>query len=259
MKAAAPAPIGFAALREANGEALRHALAGDPVQAARWLLAAARYGLVEAQVVWGQCLLDGRGVARDAQAAFGWFDTAATAGHVPAINMVGRCCERGWGTEVDLSRAVACYRRAADAGYDWGEYNLANMMLRGRGMARDRAGARALFARAAGQGHAKAMNLLGRFWEEGWVGPADPKVAAAWYFRSAQGGDFRGQYNLASLLALHGRVAEAVLWLRRAQQTATPEFLALMAVRLAGSDHPALRQIAKQCVTHGSATAPPQG
>ena len=99
-----------------------------PSEAARLLKAAALYGLVEAQTLFGQMLLDGHGVARDQAAAANWFAIAAGAGHPPACNMLGRCSERGWGLPVDLPRAAACYRQAAEAGLDWGQYNLASLL-----------------------------------------------------------------------------------------------------------------------------------
>src|SRR6185369_16357394 len=101
-------------------------------------------------------------------------------------------------------------------GLDWGQYNLANLLLRGEGMRRDPTQAFDWYLRAAHQGHAKSMNLVGRFLEEGWEVPADPQAALEWYRRSAAGGDFRGQYNLATLLLRQNRIPEAVQWLRKA-------------------------------------------
>jgi TPR repeat protein len=237
------AAIPFSELRALSSDELAEKLAGPAQQVALWLQAAARYGLVEAQTALGQILLDGRGIAQDRTAAAGWFAIAAGAGYTPAINMLGRCCELGWGMKIDLPRAAACYRRAADAGLDWGQYNLANMLLRGRGVPRDRRQALALYRAGAEQGHAKSINMVGRFFEEGWEMPADPTAAGAWYRRAAHGGDFRAQYNLASVLAANGDVAEAEAWLHRAMDGATPEFLALMGRRLAGSVEPGLRRL----------------
>jgi uncharacterized protein len=235
--------IDLAALCNLSAEELAARLAGPPKDVAQWLHAAAKYGLVEAQTALAQVLLDGRGVARDSVAAAGWFAIAAAAGHVPAINMLGRCCELGWGVDTDLPRAADCYRRAAAAGLDWGQYNYANLLLRGRGVTRNRAQALLLYRRAAAQGHAKSMNMLGRFLEEGWELPADPVAALAWYQRAAEGGDFRAQYNLASVLALNGRIADAEAWLHQAMEGATSGFLALMGRRLAGSAEPRLRHL----------------
>jgi uncharacterized protein len=235
--------ISFSRLQNVTIGQLREVLEGDPKQAARWLESAAKYGLVEAQTAFAQILLDGRGVPRDARAAANWFAIAAGAGYIPAINMLGRCCEHGWGLEIDLPRAADCYRRAAESGLDWGEYNYANLLLRGRGVIKDRPAAFAFYRRAAARGHAKSINMVGRFIEEGWETPADFGAAADCYRRAAEAGDFRGQYNLASVLARGGDISRAKTWLHRAMETATTEFLLVMAARLAKSPEPALRRI----------------
>jgi TPR repeat protein len=249
------ATIGVAMLRGISSEQLAEKLAGPPMEVARWLAAAAKYGLVEAQTALGQILLDGRGISQDRSAAAKWFRIAAEAGYPPAINMFGRCCELGWGVPVDLRRAAGHYGRAAEAGLDWGQYNFANMLLRGRGIARDRKKALALYRRAADQGHCKSINMVGRFIEEGWEAPANPVLAAKWYRRAAEAGDFRGQYNLASVLALGGDIAQAEAWLRRAMESATSDFLALMSSRLASSAEPSLRRMGIVAATRAAQRA----
>src|SRR4051812_4362873 len=108
-------PIRFDELRSLDTAAWQSALAGEPENAARWLDAAARYGLVEAQTLFGQILLDGRGLPKDPPRAFRWFSIAAEAGHAPAMNMAGRCLEHGWGVIRDWAAATGWYRRAAEA------------------------------------------------------------------------------------------------------------------------------------------------
>jgi TPR repeat protein len=60
------------------------------------------------------------------------------------------------------------------------------------------------------------MNLLARCYEEGWGVARDPRQAAAWYRRSAEGGYFRGQFNFATLLAAAGAIEAAKAWFERA-------------------------------------------
>lgn len=72
---------------------------------------------------------------------------------------------------------------------------------------------------------------------------ADAGAAAGWYRRAAQGGDFRGQYNLASVLASGGDLDGAEAWLYRAIEGATVDFLRLMAGRLANSAELRLRRV----------------
>ncbi|GBR48619.1 hypothetical protein AA106556_1841 [Neokomagataea tanensis NBRC 106556] len=48
-------------------------------------------------------------------------------------------------------------------------------------------------------------------------------AAAAWYLRSAEQGDYRGQHNYAVLLAERGALEEAFQWWGRALSEATPD------------------------------------
>lgn len=236
--------VSLKALAAASREDLAGILAGAPERAAAWVAAAAQNGIVEAQAVYGQYLLDGHGVARDAAAALEWFKHAARADHPMAMNMVGRCYEFGWGTAASAAVAVYWYREAARAGLDWGMYNYATMLALGNGVDEDRAAALAWFEKAAALGHAKSINLIGGFHEDGWVVAADRDAAFDCYRRAAAAGDFRGQFNYARLLAERGRVAEALEWLARVPRTATPSFVAKMRAYLAASPIDAFRALA---------------
>lgn len=223
-------------------DAERHALLAGP-DSAKWIESLARYGFPEAQILLGQMLLDR--IPKPAPGtAYGWIAAAAAANHLPAINLMGRCLEYGWDTEADPAAAIACYRRAA--GYHWADFNLGCALLYGIGTPRDRPAAFACFTNAAAQGLAKAQNMLGRFHEQGWDRPASRQAAATHYRQAAEGGDFRGQFNLASLLHRQGRTPEALTWLRRALTTGSPDFLAETRDLLAGNDDPALRIIAAE-------------
>jgi TPR repeat protein len=238
-----PGRIPFAELRALTPEKLAEALTGAPGETIRWVAAAARYSLVEGQLLLGQCLLDGRGLPGDPRAALRWFEAAAGAGNLKAMNMVGRCHEMGWGTPMDPHLAADWYRRAAEGGLDWSQYNLGNLLLRGCGVLRDRAQALSWYLRAARQGHAKSMNLVGRFCEEGWEMPPDLAAAHRWYRCAAERGDFRAQFNLGTLLAKQDRFVEATEWLRAAVLGATPDVVRLAAGTLLQSSEPAMRDV----------------
>ncbi|MCO5397009.1 tetratricopeptide repeat protein [Ralstonia soli] len=225
-------------------DAIHAVLTGPADRAARWLAAAARRGHTEAQAIFGQWLLDGRGVDRNAAEALFWFKTAALSGHAMAANMLGRCYEHGWGAPACDKTATHWYARAADAGLDWGQYNYATSLQLGRGIPADRARAFALFQAAARQGHAKSINVLGGFYEDGWEVETDIAIALHCYLRAAEGGDFRGQFNAARLFALADRTDEARTWMRAVPHTATPAFLAKAHDFLAGHPDVRLRALA---------------
>lgn len=192
--------------------------------------------MAEAQAVHAQMLLD----AGDPRAGFAWFNKAAAQGHLMALNMVGRCYDLGWGIPVNKPRAAECFRIAAERGLDWGMYNYATALALGDGVAEDKPAALAWFERAAAMGNAKAVNYIGSFHEDGWVVPRDMTKAADCYAKAAEGGDFRGQFNHARMLAERGALADARGWLTRCSETATTAFLEKARLWLRGSRWPEL-------------------
>jgi TPR repeat protein len=211
-------------------------LSGSPEARAALIREGAEAGVAEAQAVYGQMLLD----AGDARAGFAWFNKAAAQGHLMALNMVGRCYDLGWGTPVDKARAAECFRIAAERGLDWGMYNYATALTLGEGVAEDRPAALAWFEKAAAMGNAKALNYVGSFHEDGWVVPRDMTKAAEYYARAAEGGDFRGQFNHARMLAERGELEAARGWLTRCGETATAAFVTKARAWLRGSPWPEL-------------------
>ncbi len=208
---------------------------------AAWIRAAAELGLIEAQTIYGQMLLDGAGVECDQEQGLAWFKRAAHADHPMAINMVGRCYENGWGVPRDDTVAAYWFRLAADRGLDWGMYNYAHMLRSGRGgVAQDSAAALALYRKAAEAGHVKSIGVVGRYYEAGEVVEQDMEKAFDCYQRCAEGGDFRGMFHLGRLLLLRGQKQDAVQWLVRVPETATPAFLQEANGMLQANGFPAL-------------------
>ncbi|MEB6662900.1 tetratricopeptide repeat protein [Achromobacter ruhlandii] len=215
--------------------------AGPAPQYAAWIRAAAEMGLIEAQTIFGQMLLDGVGVRQDQAEGLAWFKRAANADHLMAINMIGRCYENGWGVPADDTVAAYWFRLAADRGLDWGMYNYAHMLKSGRGgVTQNRAAALALYQQAAQGGHVKSIGVVGRFYETGDVVEQDLERAFDCYRRCAEGGDFRGMFHLGRMLLLRGRKEEAVQWLVRVPETSTPAFLREADAMLRDCGFPAL-------------------
>ncbi|AKV06615.1 tetratricopeptide repeat protein [Pseudomonas fluorescens] len=227
-----------------DGDQLKAMLNESPARAAQAILIAAREGVLDAQALLGQILLDGQGIEQDQPLAVRWFGIAAQRGHLMARNMLGRCHEHGWGCVADATVAAQHYRVGAEAGLDWAMYNYANLLATGRGVIEDQLQALALYRRAAELGHAKSMNLLGRYLEEGRVCPADPVGAVDWYRRSATGGDFRGQFSYAAVLADEGKINEALEWLRKALAGGNLNFLRVASQTLLSAVNPHIREMA---------------
>ena len=221
-------------------------LASEPRQAARWLLAAGRLGHSDAQAVLGQWLLDGRGLERNPAEALAWFIKAARLGHAMGMNMAGRCCEMGWGTTENAETAAHWYRQAAHKKLPAALYNLANLHAAGKGVAQDHVAALAGYREAADLGYAKAMTKIGRYYEDGLVVEQDADAAFFCYREGAEGGDFRGQFCYAGMLAARGDTVQALEWLRKVPETATPAYLALVGQSLRDSPHSEFRAVGAQ-------------
>jgi hypothetical protein len=217
------------------------------------IIAFADDGEAEAQALYGQMLLDGVHVARDARAGFGWFVKAAAQGHKMALNMVGRCYDLGWGVRIDKTRAAECFRIAAEQGLDWAMYNYATLLALGQGVAEDKATALGWFEKAARMGNAKAVNFVGSFHEDGWVVARDVAKAAKLYARAAAGGDFRGMFNHARMLGAKGRTEEALRWIERSGASATAAFVTKAAAFLDASSVPAFRARGRAAIERGAA------
>jgi TPR repeat protein len=234
-------------------DSLQAKLAVSPQEAARWVEAAALNGSKPAILNWGQMLLDGHGVARDPEAAFRWFRIAAQAGDVDGVNMVGRCHEHGWGVPQDVEEAGRCYNFAAGLGHHWAMFNLAMLVLEGKGIASDPQRALSLFVRSARMGNAKAMNMLGRYCEEGWHGRVKLHQAVRWYARAAVRGCFRGQFHLARFYAARGDFAEAAGWLQHSFAIAPADFRGEAAELFDRHADPAVRSLAQLARRSGRA------
>ncbi len=216
----------------------------SPGKAAQALLAAAAQNVVEAQLLLGQILLDGRGIEQDPALARTWFGIAARQGSAMGHNMLGRCLEHGRGGQADLAAAAGHYRAAAAAGLDWGQYNLANLLATGRGVGQDHAAALHLYQQAAHAGHAKSMNLLGRYLEQGLACAADRHAAMHWYRLSAEAGDFRGQFSHAAILAEQGHMEQSLVWLQKALEQGNGNFLRAAVASLEQAEQPQIQAMA---------------
>lgn len=227
-------------------------LAGEPAGAANALGKAARGGDRLAALHYGQCLLDGRGVKADPQAAFHWFVQAAQSGMAEAMNMVGRCLDQGWGVAETPKMAAQWFAAAAEKGDVWGLYNYATALTLGRGIAQDRARALELFRHAAAMGHAKSQNMIGSFHEDGWEVPVNLDVAAYHYARAAEGGDFRGCFNHARMEIAQGRLDAAKRWLVEAARLGHARFRRQMAQWLNQREEEELRSFGAELLASAS-------
>ncbi|WGD31856.1 tetratricopeptide repeat protein [Ancylobacter sp. WKF20] len=250
--------ISYAELKRLGPDVLRARISQGPEDAARWVEAGALNGLVNAQLAFGQMLVDGHGVPRDPVAGLRWFAIAAASGSAEGINMVGRCHELGWGVPADATEAARHYRAAAEKGDAWAPFNLATLLLDGKGVPADRKEALAWYVCAARRGNAKAMTLIGRYLEQGWDRPARPEAALRWYRRGAEGGDYRGQFDYARLLLERtGDLGAALPWFARAVENGVPAFCRNIGAGLRETDVLPLQRVARQALEKAATSGEP--
>ena len=230
-------------------------IAGDPTGSLAWMRAAALLGHAQAQAVLGQWMLNGHGAPRNAEEALQWFLKAAGQKHAMGMNMAGRCYENGWGTKINLEQALYWFRQAAELGLDVGMYNYANQLAAGKSIAQDHVKALGWYSQAASQGHAKSMTKAGRYFERGIVVTRDLAKALSCYRQGAEGGDFRGQFCYAGMLAAQGNVAEALVWLRKVPETATAAYMREAGQLLLDSPSEEVRQIGQQMLERAGRAA----
>ena len=223
-------------------------------ETARAAEAAAKLGIVDAQLVWAQMLLSGTGTRQDAEAAFRWFKVAAAAKRPDTLNMLGRCYELGCGVEIDYAEAARLYEEAAAKGYDWAMFNLATLLFSGAGVRQSYRDALALYVRAARLGHAKAMTVIGRFREEGWSVSQKPSAARRWYAWGARGGDFRAHYRLWQLSVMTGERESGLAHLTQAIDGAYPEFCRDIAPDLLADSDGQVRSLGQRALERAGAT-----
>ena len=131
----------------------------DDQCAVRWLRRAApRLG--PAQLLLGQMLLEGRGVARDETVARLWIERAAATGLLDASVALAELLANGRGGCRDALGALSLFRDAAGAGHLGALYAMGTIYHGGHGVVQDRVVAQQWFRRAAEAGHPVAQTMI---------------------------------------------------------------------------------------------------
>ncbi len=123
----------------------------------------------------------------------------AKAGNANAELVVGLKLLNGDGTATDIPGAAYWLRQAALQNQPVAEYWLGTLYERGQGLPKNLSLALQWYAKAAAAGNAKAMYRLGVGYAEGWGGGPDYTSAAKWFAAAAQYGVVDAQFNLAVL------------------------------------------------------------
>ncbi len=189
-------------------------------------LKAAEQGDAEAQFILGKKYFDGDEAGQDQQKALDWYSKAAERGHAKAQFELGDMYWKGEYVEKDLKKAFEWYLKAAKQGLVKAECNLGAMYHFGWYVEKDRmkafywcfkaeqdyaAAAQSALGgmyysknylkkdyekhlKAAEQSYAKALNMIGVFYNKGICVAKNEKQAFNYFMKSAEQNDSAGQY-----------------------------------------------------------------
>ena len=197
-------------------------VAADRKAALKLYRQAAEQGHRAAQVRWGQALIEGRDLERDAVTGKSWLRRAAMAGDVEAAKLIGDFYSRGGGSPANYAEAATWYRRAAETGHQAAARALGSLYLTGAGVPQDDGEAVRWLRVAADAGDASSQVNLANLVARGAGDGDDPARIVAWFGRAAEAGDQIAGFNLGLCLAKGIGVerddAQAALWLRWAAE-----------------------------------------
>lgn len=171
-----------------------------------------------AQYYLGIMYAYGEGVDPSYEEALAWFEQSAAQGFAAAQLAMGSFLRlgskeknSGW-----REKRLEWYQKAAEKGHAEAQLRLAQE-YRLRYHALDQA--RIWYERAARQGHPAACEIMGTFWENGYVGQVDPAQALAWYRRAYYRGSPTACFAMARLYE-EGRGVpqswqQAALWYKK--------------------------------------------
>jgi TPR repeat protein len=141
-------------------------------------------GNADAQLNYGLCLRDGRGVGRDYVKAADYFKLSADQGNDEAQCNYGLCCLTGLGVSHNYSEAVKSFRIAARKNLSSADSYLGICLLAGLGSCVDFEGSEEMFKQGADLGHIGCQFMYGLILFERGRSEGDI-VDAAQYFRQA--------------------------------------------------------------------------
>ena len=84
----------------------------NPDKAIQYIRLKAEEGDPVAQVNFGKCFFEGKGVKKDLETAFAWFEKSAKQDCPEGLYMLGLCYYQGWGVSADPTKASPLFKKA---------------------------------------------------------------------------------------------------------------------------------------------------
>ena len=165
--------------------------APDFSAAVAWFQQGAAGGDTDAMVSLADCLLHGKGIAKNEAQAIELLRASAALNHPNAMNMLGDLLKKGVPGLLDsnMSEALRLFARAKEMGFLDAQANLGVMYVNGLGVPVDRNQAFSLWKDGAAQGNAMNMFFYAMALEGGLTGAPQPAEARRWYLEAAKRGN----------------------------------------------------------------------
>jgi serine/threonine protein kinase/TPR repeat protein len=165
--------------------------APDFSAAVAWFQQGAAGGDTDSMVSLADCLLRGKGIAKNEPQALELLRAATALNHPAAMNMLGDMLKKGIPglLDADAREAVRLFTRAREMGFLDAQANLGVMYVNGLGVPIDRNRAFNLWKDGAARGNAMNMYFYAMALEGGLIGPPQPAEARQWYLEAARRGN----------------------------------------------------------------------
>ena len=198
----------------------------DYPKAYKLLLPLAKKGYAKAQLIVGDCLVNGQGVFMDTEEAVKWYRAAADQEMPEAQHRMYECCCDGVGVERNQENAAKWCRKAAEAGYEEAMFDMGMLYVNGTGVEKNAKSAFKWFRKGAERGYPPSLYKFGLCYKIGYGVEKDEDEAQKWQGKavaawraSANVGDTGAMVRLAKLYE-EGDVVEldkeeAVKWYRK--------------------------------------------
>lgn len=170
------------------------------IQAREWLKRSCA-DIMPARYWYGRMLIQGAGGERDPEGGYEWIASAAHEGIVDAQVLWGNILLEGYsnnGTAL-AEEAVKFYQMAADQGSVPAMFSLGAVYGGGNNFEPDRVKAQKWFTKAAEAGHSKAQLMLGRYLAQGLAGEKNLQKARYWFEVALKAGEEEAQLEIQQL------------------------------------------------------------
>ena len=156
-----------------------------------------RLGVPEGAYMVGECYFYGYGVEENDTIAVSWYKKSAALGYNVAMRDLGYCYSNGYGVSENIPVALEWYKKAADNGDVLSQWRLGEWYHNGINVAEDYVEAFKWYTMAAESGNSDAMNIIARYYDEGWGDiEENNREAFNWYKKAADAGSTEAYYNL---------------------------------------------------------------